>query len=140
MYRHYKLDLILTKSCLFANTRITLCLIKGSSIMCCKISGKKPFRRPCYLSIILSFYDNNAVIFHDPVVYLPCLSYLEFASCFRNSFSITTVDYIDESVCIIKIVPPQGAEFLLTTYIPDCEDYVLVLDLFNIESYSWNSR
>jgi len=58
----------------------------------------------------------------------------KFTSCFCNSFSITTIDYVNKSVCIVEVMPPKRAEFLLTTYIPDCKYYVLILDFLNIKS------
>lgn len=58
----------------------------------------------------------------------------KFASCFCNSFSITTIDYVNKSVCVVEVMPPKRAEFLLTTYIPDCKYYVFILDFLNVKS------
>jgi len=40
----------------------------------------------------------------------------------------------DQSIGIGEVVPPQGPQFLLATDIPHSENYILVLNLLNIEA------
>ena len=42
----------------------------------------------------------------------------------------------DQSICIGEVVPPQGPQFLLAADIPHSENYILVLNLLNIETYN----
>jgi hypothetical protein len=64
----------------------------------------------------------------------------KFTSCFCNSFSIAAINYINKSIGIVEVVPPKRAEFFLATYIPDCEYYILILDLFNIKTCMWKKQ
>ena len=42
----------------------------------------------------------------------------------------------DQSIGIGEVVPPQGPQFLLAADIPHSENYILVLNLLNIETYN----
>lgn len=39
---------------------------------------------------------------------------------------------------VLKIVPPQGADFVLTTNIPHSEADVFVFNRFNVKTNSWD--
>lgn len=62
-----------------------------------------------------------------------CKGYLELLSCFLHSVPVLTIDNIDETICVIKIMPPEWSQFLLPTNIPDGEENIFVLDLFDVE-------
>ena len=47
--------------------------------------------------------------------------------------AIKSNDY--QSISIIKVMPPEWPEFLLSTYIPHCEHHVLILNFLHIETY-----
>lgn len=69
----------------------------------------------------------------DSPVYVST-AYLELAGSSVHALPVLAVHNIDEAVCVVEVVPPQRAQLLLASYIPDCEQHILVLHLLHIEA------
>ena len=50
------------------------------------------------------------------------------------ALAVGAVDDVYEAVGVAEVVPPQGAELLLPPDVPDGEEDVFVLDLFDVEA------
>lgn len=45
-----------------------------------------------------------------------------------NSITIVTVDNIDQALSILKVMPPKGADLVLSANIPDGKLYIVVVN------------
>lgn len=61
---------------------------------------------------------------------------LKFLPSLGDTVTIVAVDDEDDTLGILEVMPPQGADLVLTTDIPDGELNVLVLDCLNVEANS----
>lgn len=59
---------------------------------------------------------------------------LQFFSCLHYTIAIVGVNNEDNTLRILKVMPPQGPDLVLSTNIPYSELNVLVLDSLDIES------
>lgn len=60
---------------------------------------------------------------------------LKLLTSFRHTLTIVRVNDEDDALSVLEIMPPQGTDLVLTSYIPDGERDVLVLNSLDIESY-----
>ena len=58
----------------------------------------------------------------------------ELRACLLYALAVGAVDDVYEAVGVAEVVPPQGAELLLPPDVPDGEEDVFVLDLFDVEA------
>ena len=66
------------------------------------------------------------VLVEHPLQLLPSLD---------NTITIIAVHDEDDTLSILKVMPPQGSDLVLSTNIPDGELDVLVLDSLDIEAW-----
>jgi hypothetical protein len=59
---------------------------------------------------------------------------LELLPSLNNTIAIVAVDDEDDALGVLEVVPPQGADLVLTTDIPHGELDVLVLDGLDVEA------
>ena len=60
---------------------------------------------------------------------------LELLTSLNNTVTIVGVDDEDDTLGVLEVVPPQGADLVLTTDIPHGELDVLVLDSLDVEAW-----
>lgn len=63
----------------------------------------------------------------------------EFVRSFTNTITIAAIYDVYQSICVVEVMSPKGAEFFLTADIPDCEDDIFVLDFFYVEANGGDS-
>merc|ERR1719235_1440048 len=51
-----------------------------------------------------------------------------------DTVTVVAVNNKDQALSVLVVVPPQRADFVLTTHIPDCEADVLILDSLHVEA------
>jgi hypothetical protein len=59
---------------------------------------------------------------------------LKLFACLNNTISVVGVDYKDDTLGVLEIMPPQRSNLVLSTNIPHCELNVLVLDSLDVEA------
>ena len=60
---------------------------------------------------------------------------LQFLASLNDTITVIAVDYEDDSLGVLEVMPPQRSNLVLSTDIPDCELDVFVLDRLDIEAY-----
>jgi len=65
---------------------------------------------------------------------------LEFLTRLDNTITIVAIDDEDDTLRVLEVVPPEGADLVLSTNIPHGELDVLVLDGLNVETDGGNGR
>lgn len=61
---------------------------------------------------------------------------MQLLTCLDYTVTIVAVDNEDDTLRVLEVMPPQGADLVLSTDIPHCELDVLVLDSLNVEACS----
>ena len=56
-----------------------------------------------------------------------------------HSLSVLAINHIDQAICVVKVMPPERSELFLTANVPYCEEDILVLYLFHIETCTLSS-
>jgi hypothetical protein len=59
---------------------------------------------------------------------------LQLLTSFYDAIAIVAVDNENDALGVLEIMPPQRADLVLTTNIPNCELNVLVLNGLNVEA------
>ena len=59
---------------------------------------------------------------------------LQLLACFDNTVAIIAVYDEDDALGVLKVMPPERPNLVLTTNVPDCELNVLILDCLNVEA------
>jgi len=65
---------------------------------------------------------------------------LQLLTSLNDTVAIVAVDYENDTLGVLEVMPPQRSDLVLTTDIPDSELNVLVLDGLDIEAYSKNAN
>merc|ERR1740133_497426 len=63
---------------------------------------------------------------------------VQLLSCILGPLSIIAVNYKNQTVGALEVVPPERADPVLPTHIPHCEADVFVLHGFHIEANCWD--
>ena len=58
----------------------------------------------------------------------------QFVLSFRDAFPVVGINDKDQALRVLKVMPPQGSDLVLTADIPNGETDVLVFDGFHIET------
>ena len=64
--------------------------------------------------------------------------FVELFSCIIHSISVIAIYNEDKALSVLVIVSPERSDFVLTTYIPNCEGNVFLVDCLHIETNRWN--
>merc|ERR1719273_2114359 len=64
---------------------------------------------------------------------------MKFLTGVFDTITIVRVYHKDESLCVLVVMTPEGANLILSTYVPDCKADIFVVDSLHVESNSWNS-
>lgn len=59
---------------------------------------------------------------------------LQLLTGLNNTVAIVAIDDEDDTLGVLEVVPPERANLILSTHIPDCELDVLVLDGLDVEA------
>ncbi len=59
---------------------------------------------------------------------------LQLLACFHNTVTIIAVNHEDDALGVLKVMPPQRSDFVLSTHIPHGELNVLVFDGLDVEA------
>jgi len=59
---------------------------------------------------------------------------LELLACLGDTFSVIRVNNKDDALRVLEVMSPEGADLVLSSYVPDGEGDVLVLDGLNVEA------
>mmetsp|Transcript_11965 Transcript_11965/g.28384 ORF Transcript_11965/g.28384 Transcript_11965/m.28384 type:complete len:203 (+) Transcript_11965:73-681(+) len=91
-------------------------------------------RRQASFHVLLVGKDEDCAVSHEWVLD----NGLELRGRLLDPVPVHGVDDVDEAVCVVEVVPPEGPQLLLATNVPHREGDVAVLHLLNIEPYCWH--
>ena len=60
---------------------------------------------------------------------------LQLLTGLNNTITVIAVDYEDDALSVLEVMPPQRSDLVLSTDIPHGELDVLVLDCLDVEAY-----
>lgn len=57
----------------------------------------------------------------------------KLVTCLAHTVTIVGIDHENESLCVLEVMAPQGADLVLSSHIPHSEADILVLHCLNVE-------